>query len=504
MQSLSFFLRFTLVGIFFISHLLAMPYQEEVGARSEAHFFLRIEELFKDVPVAYQGRFRPFEVCARLWCKEQGDATELEYPLYHCLMQVDTGLSMLPSYQGQGEWLPLKALASKEAVSNFTLFPEDHFRVIQESYLKLREIVKMGREPFNTEEAIVQAQILSTTLKKAYIKLAETPYLSSGDRVLKYPSTGQLKAEIWYYRIPFVLIITVLYFLAFLILWISHLFSARKIGVAALCVLSCGFFVQTLLLALRCYILERPPVSNMYETALYVPWVALLTGMALYFYVRATPLLMAAVFTSISLLTTLQLSGLPNTLDNVQAVLDSQYWLIIHVLLVVGSYGAFAFASVLGHVFLISNFLGKSPGLQRGVLGHAILQMLYFGVSLLIPGTLLGGIWAAQSWGRFWDWDPKESWAFISICLYLMCIHAFRKRQIDHFGLAMGAVIGFLAISFTWYGVNYILGTGLHSYGFGSGGELYYLIFFVVEILFLLYLIVAHSLFDRVNLRNTR
>src|SRR5438128_6981056 len=95
-------------------------------------------------------------------------------------------------------------------------------------------------------------------------------------------------------------------------------------------------------------------------------------------------------------------------------------------------------------------------------LSQVILQTLYGGTTLLITGTILGGIWAAESWGRFWDWDPKESWAFISSCFYLIWIHAYRFGRIGSFGLAIGAVGGLLAISFTWYGVNYILGTGLH------------------------------------------
>ncbi len=104
-------------------------------------------------------------------------------------------------------------------------------------------------------------------------------------------------------------------------------------------------------------------------------------------------------------------------------------------------------------------------------LSKSILHTMYIGTAMLIAGTILGGVWAAESWGRFWDWDPKESWAFISSCCYLIFIHAYTFRYIHQIGLAIGAVIGLWAISFTWYGVNYILGTGLHSYGFGSGAK---------------------------------
>jgi ABC-type transport system involved in cytochrome c biogenesis permease subunit len=109
------------------------------------------------------------------------------------------------------------------------------------------------------------------------------------------------------------------------------------------------------------------------------------------------------------------------------------------------------------------------------------------GIALLIPGTILGGVWAAESWGRFWDWDPKESWAFISSCAYLIIIHSYTFGHIRGFGLAVGSIVGLLFISFTWYGVNYVLGTGLHSYGFGTGGEFWYYGFILAEALFLIW-----------------
>ena len=134
-------------------------------------------------------------------------------------------------------------------------------------------------------------------------------------------------------------------------------------------------------------------------------------------------------------------------------------------------------------------------------LSSMILQTLYIGTAMLIAGTILGGLWAAESWGRFWDWDPKESWAFISSAFYLIWIHAYRFHKISSFGLAFGSVSGLLAISFTWYGVNYILGTGLHSYGFGSGGEHLYYAFLGTESLFLSVVLWHHLFF---NLKNQR
>ncbi|MBA3604208.1 MAG: cytochrome c biogenesis protein CcsA, partial [Parachlamydiaceae bacterium] len=145
----------------------------------------------------------------------------------------------------------------------------------------------------------------------------------------------------------------------------------------------------------------------------------------------------------------------------------------------------FLLSSILGHIYLVGLAYYKRETTSLELVAQSIVLSLYIGVVLLIGGTLLGGIWAAQSWGRFWDWDPKESWAFISICIYLLWIHAYRFGKIQHLGIAVGSILGFLAISFTWYGVNYILGTGLHSYGFGSGGNFYYYCYLFAELLFL-------------------
>jgi ABC-type transport system involved in cytochrome c biogenesis permease subunit len=193
----------------------------------------------------------------------------------------------------------------------------------------------------------------------------------------------------------------------------------------------------------------------------------------------------ASALLSVVLLVILKLTHLNSGLENVQAVLDSQFWLIIHVLMVVASYGLFILAGILGHIYLVQSMLKRSESDEMKSLARLILTSVYLGTTLLIPGTILGGVWAAESWGRFWDWDPKESWAFISSSVYLMWIHAHRFHHIGNFGLALGSIVGLLAISFTWYGVNYILGTGLHSYGFGSGGEFYYYFFLIGETIFL-------------------
>lgn len=287
------------------------------------------------------------------------------------------------------------------------------------------------------------------------------------------PQKG-LQAEILYFSYPWKIFCITLYTFAA----ICFLFNWRLSGTYTFLT---AFFFHTFMLALRCFILSRPPVSNMQETVIYVPWIAsLLSLFWVIKYKEALPGLLGALL-SLCLL----LAPLSDGLENLQPVLNSHLWLVVHVMMIVASYGVLILGGLFAHMYLFTHS-------EKAF--NFILPSMYIGVALLIPGTILGGVWAAESWGRFWDWDPKESWAFISAAVYLVFIHAWRYGKIGRVGLASGAIIGLMAISFTWYGVNYILGTGLHSYGFGNGGEIYYWCFLVLETLIISSALIVNGL----------
>ncbi|MBI4115500.1 MAG: cytochrome c biogenesis protein CcsA, partial [Candidatus Omnitrophica bacterium] len=169
-------------------------------------------------------------------------------------------------------------------------------------------------------------------------------------------------------------------------------------------------------------------------------------------------------------------------------VLRSNYWLTIHVLTITLSYGAFLLAWGLGHANLISFAFRPEKEKEHEELGGYVYRALQIGVVLLAAGTILGGVWANDSWGRFWGWDPKETWALIALFGYLAVLHARYVGWIEHFGTAVGAVVAFLGILMAWYGVNFVLAAGLHSYGFGDGGLHYVLAVVGIDLLFVSYL----------------
>lgn len=178
-----------------------------------------------------------------------------------------------------------------------------------------------------------------------------------------------------------------------------------------------------------------------------------------------------------------------------QPVLRDNFWLLIHVLTIVSSYGAGALAWGLANIALGYYLFGKyrateltaiaghrpaaatggailrRPPEQAIVLSGYIYKAMQVAVVLLAAGTILGALWADVAWGRFWGWDPKEVWALISLLIYLAVLHGRYAGWFGNFGLCVGSVLGFSAIVMSWYGVNFVLGIGLHSYGFGAGGQ---------------------------------
>jgi ABC-type transport system involved in cytochrome c biogenesis permease subunit len=408
---------------------------------------------------------------------------EQEYPLNQRLAYAGTIFKVLPSKDG--EWYSLNTLTMHhynveknllEPIPNFTLYPNEQFEQLRDLYYKLIK-------DYNNKE---YKQQLAYLLMDNYPILIGQPIQKAWGKSLTYPSIKKLRMEHWYYQLPLIEATIALYSLAIILFSIGLSQKKQKFNKIGSCCTFLAFCLNTLILVLRCLILERPPVSNMFETVIYVPWIAVLTSLVLARKMKNSFIMLSASIVALALIIMIKVTGLGSGLENVQAVLDSHYWLIIHVLMVVGSYGVFALAGVLGQIYLCQYIIHKHETSEMRELGQTILQAIYVGVILLIPGTLLGGVWAAQSWGRFWDWDPKESWAFISSCIYLIFIHAYTFKHIYFFGLAMGSILGLLAISFTWYGVNYILGTGLHSYGFGAGGEIYYYLFILAELFFLI------------------
>jgi len=171
-----------------------------------------------------------------------------------------------------------------------------------------------------------------------------------------------------------------------------------------------------------------------------------------------------------------------DTMPAVIAVLDTNFWLATHVTTIVAGYGAGLFASALSHVYVVTRALGlkrKLPEFHND-LARVIYGVVAFCLVFTLIGTVLGGVWAAQSWGRFWGWDPKENGALLIVLWALAALHARRGGYIRRDGLALSTIVLGMIVVFAWWGVN-ALGVGLHSYGFTSGVWRSLAVFWIVE-----------------------
>ncbi|MBX7158592.1 MAG: cytochrome c biogenesis protein CcsA [Verrucomicrobiae bacterium] len=302
----------------------------------------------------------------------------------------------------------------------------------------------------------------------------------------RYPKEKMLQFEYAYYRLHAFDWAMVSYGVAFLFLLMGY-YGLKKwlkwIGVAAA---FAGILWQGVGVTMRCMIAGRPPVTNMYES---VVWVALGTGLfGFLFYLRYRNALYLLAALPVSFLCLLAVSrmpvAMPDRLDPLVPVLRDNFWLTVHVLTITLSYAAFALAMGFGHIVLFRYIRHPQETAKDSVLHHWLYRVMQLGVLLLAAGTILGGVWANYSWGRFWGWDPKETWALIALLIYIFVIHGRIAGWWGVFGLAVGSVVCFSGVVMTWYGVNFVLGKGLHSYGFGVGGTGYAVAFIILEALF--------------------
>ncbi len=232
--------------------------------------------------------------------------------------------------------------------------------------------------------------------------------------------------------------------------------AADAASVVALVVLVTG-------MVLRMVVTLRPPVTNLYETFLFVAAVtvpSLLAGRWWRGWLAASPLAALSGFCLLLLARGFGADG--DTMPVLVAVLDSNFWLTVHVLTITIGYGGVVAAGLAAHWHLAGLRAGRSDG------ADVVRGMMAFGLFFTFVGTLLGGVWADQSWGRFWGWDPKENGALLIVLWVAALFHARASGMIGTRGFSIGSVLAISTVVFAWFGVN-LLGVGLHSYGFTEG-----------------------------------
>jgi ABC-type transport system involved in cytochrome c biogenesis permease subunit len=284
----------------------------------------------------------------------------------------------------------------------------------------------------------------------------------------------KISLEVRFYKLdPFFksMLVYILAFLLIALTWFRP--QMRGVGRAIWLVLAAGLLLQAAGIVMRCILRDRPPVSTLYETVIFIGAVGVLSCLLIEIWSkRGIALAVAPILGFFCLFMAQGYEELnrQDTMPQLVAVLDTNYWLTIHVLCISIGYTAGLLAGVLAHVFV----LGKAFGLKAGSpafytdLGRMVYGTVCFALLFSVVGTILGGVWANDSWGRFWGWDPKENGALL-ICIWqLVSLHARIGGYVKQHGFAMMSVFGTAVVAFSWWHVNN-LGIGLHSYGFTQG-----------------------------------
>ena len=295
------------------------------------------------------------------------------------------------------------------------------------------------------------------------------------------PSDDKITSEILYnkydvfQKLPYWYMFAAILMLLFTVLkivkerkFLHYAVNTMHVGIGLL------FALHTFALIARWYISGHAPWSNAYESIIYVAWATMFFGLA---FDRKSKLTVASsAFVAAMILWAATLNWIDPEIGNLQPVLNS-YWLMIHVAIIVASYGPFALGMILGVVALLlilfTNEKNKAKmELNIKEISYINEMSLTIGLIMLTIGNFLGGQWANESWGRYWGWDPKETWALISIMVYAFVIHArFVPALRGKWIFNLMSIFAFLSILFTYFGVNFHL-VGLHSYASGEAKSL--------------------------------
>jgi cytochrome c-type biogenesis protein CcsB len=292
-----------------------------------------------------------------------------------------------------------------------------------------------------------------------------------------YPSDMKINTEVFYNEFRVFNRLSYYYAIVGLImilLLIQQILKERKwrnvIIKIAFVLIGIGFIAHTVGLMGRWFISGHAPWSNAYESVIYIAWATVLAG---FIFSRKSLMTVAATaILSSLLLMVAALNWLDPEITNLVPVLDS-YWLIIHVAIITASYGFLALGALLGFLNLILMIIQNKNNRKR--IGDSLKELTFInelsittGLFMLSVGTFLGGIWANESWGRYWGWDPKETWALASMLIYIFVLHMrFIPKIKGIFAFNLASLVAYSSIIMTYFGVNFYL-SGLHSYAKGD------------------------------------
>lgn len=298
-------------------------------------------------------------------------------------------------------------------------------------------------------------------------------------------SADKLEFEIIYNKLNLFSWARFFYLAGFFLFLFSLMYERKWLYTLTLATTALAVVPHTVALILRVFIMSRPPVSNLFETFIFVGLIGAALGIILEVINKNwLGLVVANSCGAILLMIADKFSSDGDTMQMLVAVLNSNFWLSTHVIAITVGYAGCCVAGVMGHIYILQALSSKIDAKRLDVTYKNMMGVLAFGLIMSFLGTALGGIWADQSWGRFWGWDPKENGALMIVLWCSIIFHSRIAKIINPLGAAVGCIFTLINVMWAWFGVN-LLSVGLHSYGFTSGIANVLLIYVFIEIFFI-------------------
>jgi len=396
------------------------------------------------------------------WTQQDRETFRLVTNVFHWTsFYANSTFTIIPDTRPEGEWLsPWRAIIS-ELQNPF----------VQEEVHLLQQLAA-----YYWDGKQLEFNFSAKALEQSVYQRLNVQQKKSADRIPIELIYNQTKPFLW---------AKLFYGFAFLVFLFSLLLKKSFTKNIAFVFIILGVIPHVFALMARIVILARPPVSNLYETFIFVGLITVIFGLVIEkFNKRWLGILVSSVGGFSFLMIAGKYAAEGDTLQMLVAVLNSNFWLSTHVISITIGYAGCCVTGIIGHLYLIQSVIRPNDKQLLQLTYNALFSALIFGLMMAFLGTMLGGIWADQSWGRFWGWDPKENGALMIVLWCALILHAKISRWIGPLGLAVGAVWGMITVMWAWLGVN-LLSIGLHSYGFTSGIALTLLIYFFCEISFL-------------------
>lgn len=390
----------------------------------------------------------------------------------------------------------------KDAINRFMLFA-DHYLELSKFATILTVPIQAGKSIQEPGEWLNMGQALMERIKKdrfhpavlLYGKLTESfrigdaATFNASVKDLKYelkqylPARAKIDLEYQFNKFAAFYLSKIYYIVIFVLSFLAILFRSKEMGKWIYYLLLMTALIHSVGLIVRMYIQARPPVTNLYSSAIFIGWIAVLLGVLLEKYFKnCVGAITAASVGFVTLLVAKHLEMSGDQMEMMRAVLDDNFWLATHVPTVTIGYAATYLAGFIGIVYI---FMGTLSDRLNKQMSKNLYAMVYgitcFAVLFSFIGTMLGGIWADDSWGRFWGWDPKENGALLIVIWNAVMLHArwggFAKER----GIMVMAVFGNIVTTWSYFGTN-MLGVGLHSYGFMDSAFFWLMVFNAVMI----------------------